>query len=61
MMYKLELMIYHGSKTHQFTGGSNLLSAIIVLAIMILPTLINISETALKRLSLMIIVKAHLL
>lgn len=41
-------MIYHGSKTHQFTGGANLLSAIIVLAIMILPTLINISETALK-------------
>ena len=35
-------------KTHQFTGGANLLSAIIVLAIMILPTLINISETALK-------------
>ena len=31
-----------------FTGGANLLSAIIVLAIMILPTLINISETALK-------------
>ncbi len=30
------------------TGGANLLSAIIVLAIMILPTLINISETALK-------------
>ena len=26
MMYKLELMIYHGSKTHQFTGGANLLS-----------------------------------
>ena len=48
MMYKLELMIYHGSKTHQFTGGANLLSAIIGLAIMILPTLINISETALK-------------
>ena len=43
MMYKLELMIYHGSKTHQFTGGANLLSAIIVLAIMILPTLFNIS------------------
>ena len=48
MMYKLELLIYKGSKTHQFTGGANLLSAIIVLAIMILPTLINISETALK-------------
>ena len=44
----VKLMIYHGSKTHQFTGGANLLSAIIVLAIMILPTLINISETALK-------------
>ena len=42
------MMYNHGSKTHQFTGGANLLSAIIVLAIMILPTLINISETALK-------------
>ena len=48
LMYKLETMIFAGSKTHQFTGGANLLSAIIVLAIMILPTLINISETALK-------------
>lgn len=48
MMYKLELMIYKGDTTHQFTGGANLLSAIIVLAIMILPTLINISETALQ-------------
>ena len=47
-MYKLELMIYKGDSTHQFTGGANLLSAIIVLAIMILPTLINISETALQ-------------
>lgn len=47
-MYKLELLIFSGSKTHQFTGGANLISAIIVLAIMILPTLINISETALK-------------
>lgn len=48
IMYKLELMIYKGDSTHQFTGGANLLSAIIVLAIMILPTLINISETALQ-------------
>lgn len=61
MMYKLELMIYHGSKTHQFTGGANLLSAIIVLAIMILPTLINISETALKAVPDDYQVKAHLL
>lgn len=48
LMYQLELLIFRGSKTHQFTGGANLLSSIIVLAIMILPTLINISETALK-------------
>ena len=51
IMYKLELFIFAGSKTHQFTGGSNLLSAIIVLTIMILPTLINISETALEAVS----------
>jgi len=48
LMYRLELLIYGGSQSHQFTGGANLLSAIIVLAIMILPTLINISETALR-------------
>ena len=48
LMYKLELKIFEGSTTHQFTGGSNLISAVFVLAIMILPTVINISETALK-------------
>lgn len=48
LMYKLELIIFKDSKTHQFTGGSNLLSAVLVLAIMILPTVINISESALK-------------
>lgn len=48
LMYKLELLIFANSKTHQFTGGANLLSAILVLAIMILPTLINITETSLK-------------
>ena len=48
LMYKLELLIFADSKTHQFTGGANLLSAILVLAIMILPTLINITETSLK-------------
>lgn len=48
LIYKLELAIFSGSETHQFTGGSNLLSAVIVLAIMILPTVINISESALK-------------
>ena len=48
VMYKLEMIIFKGSKTHQFTGGSNLISAIIVLAIMILPTVINISESAIR-------------
>lgn len=48
LMYKLELLIFKGSATHQFTGGSNLISAIIVLAIMILPTVINISESAIR-------------
>lgn len=48
LMYKLELKIFAGSKTHQFTGGANLLSAVLVLAIMILPTVINISETSIR-------------
>ncbi|GLC81392.1 phosphate ABC transporter permease subunit PstC [Lacrimispora brassicae] len=47
-MYKLELKIFEGSTTHQFTGGANLISAVLVLALMILPTVINISETALR-------------
>lgn len=49
IMYKLEIMIFEGSETHQFTGGANLMASIIVLAVMILPTVINISETALKQ------------
>ncbi len=48
LMYKLELALFKGSKIHQFTGGANLLSAVIVLAIMILPTVINISESAIR-------------
>lgn len=47
-MYKLEQAIYGGDATHQFTGGANLLSAIIVLAIMILPTVISVSTSSLK-------------
>ena len=46
LMYKLELKIFAGSETHQFTGGANLISAVLVLAVMILPTVINISESA---------------
>ncbi|WP_313077068.1 phosphate ABC transporter permease subunit PstC [Lacrimispora sp.] len=48
LMYKLELKIFAGSTTHQFTGGANLISAVLVLSLMILPTVINISETALR-------------
>lgn len=48
IMYKIELAVFKNSPTHQFTGGSNLISAVLVLAIMILPTVINISESALK-------------
>ena len=48
LMYKLELVIFADSKTHQFTGGANLISAVLVLAVMILPTVINISETSIR-------------
>jgi len=47
-MYKLEKLLFAGSETHQFTGGSNLLSAIIVLAIMILPTVVNVSASSIQ-------------
>ena len=47
-MYKMEKKIFAGSTEHQFTGGANLLSAIIVLAIMILPTVINISASSIR-------------
>lgn len=47
-MYKLEKIFFDGSKTHQFTGGANLISAVIVLAIMILPTVINVSTSSIK-------------
>lgn len=48
LMYELELIVFNNSSNHQFTGGSNLMAAVIVLAIMILPTVINVSETALQ-------------
>ena len=46
VLYKLEKHIFANSATHQFTGGSNLFAAIIVLAIMILPTVINMSVSS---------------
>ena len=48
LMYKIELAVFKGSSTHQYTGGANLISAVLVLALMILPTVINISESALR-------------
>ncbi len=48
LMYKLEKLIFTGSDSHQFTGGANLISAIIVLAIMILPTVINVSCSSIR-------------
>ncbi|MCR4842693.1 MAG: phosphate ABC transporter permease subunit PstC [Eubacterium sp.] len=50
-MYQLEKLIFKGSETHQFTGGSNMLSAILVLAIMILPTVVNVSASSIRAVS----------
>lgn len=48
IMYELEKSLFASDPTHQFTGGANLISAVLVLTIMILPTLINITETAIE-------------
>ncbi len=48
IMYKVEKALFTGSDTHQFTGGASLLSAVIVLAIMIMPTVVNVSQNALQ-------------
>lgn len=47
-IYRWEQKLYQGSETHQFTGGANLLSAVLVLAVMILPTVVSISESAIR-------------
>ena len=47
-MYKWEKMIYENDSSHQFTGGANMLAAILVLAVMILPTVISVSASSLK-------------
>ena len=48
VMFRLEKLIFAGDSTHQYTGGANMLSAIIVLAVMILPTVISVSTSSLK-------------
>lgn len=51
LLFKLERIIFADSPTHQFTGGANMIAAVIVLAIMILPTVINISASAIRSVS----------
>lgn len=48
LLYKLEKAVFAGSSTHQYTGGADLLAAVIVLAIMILPTVISVSASAIR-------------
>lgn len=47
-LYKMEKVIFANSSSHQFTGGANMLAAIIVLAVMILPTVISVSTSSLQ-------------
>ena len=51
LMYKLERILFAGSETHQFTGGANMISAVLVLAIMILPTVVNVSASSIRAVS----------
>lgn len=48
VVYQIELFVFKNDPTHQFSGGANFISAVLVLTLMILPTLINMSETALQ-------------
>lgn len=48
IMYKWEMLLFANDSSHQYTGGSNLMSAILVLAVMILPTVINISTSSIR-------------
>lgn len=48
LMYRAELALFRGAEDHQFTGGANLLSAAVVLAVMILPTVISVSEVSIS-------------
>lgn len=48
LLYKLEKALFAGSSTHRYTGGADLLAAVIVLAVMILPTVISVSASAIR-------------
>lgn len=47
LMYHVEKLIFSSESSHQFTGGANMISAVIVLAVMILPTVISVSTSSL--------------
>ncbi len=46
LLYKLEKIVFANDPNHAYTGGANLLAAIIVLAVMILPTVISVSKSS---------------
>ena len=48
LLYKLEKAVFAGSSTHRYTGGADMLAAVIVLAIVILPTVISVSASAIR-------------
>ncbi|MGN0702073.1 MAG: phosphate ABC transporter permease subunit PstC [Lentihominibacter sp.] len=48
VMYAIEKAVFADDPSHQFTGGANMISAVIVLAVMILPTVISVSTSSLK-------------
>ena len=48
LLYHAELAIYSNNPAHQYSGGSNMLACVCVLAIMVLPTMIGMSVSALR-------------
>lgn len=48
IMGAIEKKLFANDPSHVMNGGANMISVIIILAIMILPTVINVSETALR-------------
>lgn len=48
LLYRIELFVYNGDPSHQYSGGSNMCACVCVLAIMVLPTMIGMSVSALR-------------
>lgn len=51
VMFQIEKLVFSGSDSHQFTGGSNMISAVLVLAVMILPTVVSVSASSIRAVS----------